>query len=349
MRSKSGHKNCCVSVALCALMAIDGYAAQAPGQARTAVENDRGPQQAEARVKTDQEMFDFHSGFWMNLHHFLYQQALAQKAGREGRPIRGAGEVASVEALDDEQKRAWATALEHYRKNWIDRLPWLDNELAGINSRLAELEDQTTLKRPGLPDELIVALERAAPIYRAHWWKEHDRINRSWIAGIAPLIRKHGRILSEQLATAYRTPWAKNPIRAEVSIYACWPGAYTNLNPTLITISSVDAGYQGLAALEMIFHEASHAMIEAVQQLIEKECAAQGKEPGDFWHAVLFYTIGAIARRALANDGQKDYEPYAYKRGIFRNYRQLMEKHWQPYLDGKSDFAQAIKQMVADL
>jgi hypothetical protein len=29
--------------------------------------------------------------------------------------------------------------------------------------------------------------------------------------------------------------------------------------------------------------------------------------------------------------------------------RQLMEKHWQPYLDGKSDFAQAIKQMVADL
>jgi hypothetical protein len=59
--------------------------------------------------------------------------------------------------------------------------------------------------------------------------------------------------------------------------------------------------------------------------------------------------IVGCARRALANDGQKDYEPYAYKRGIFRNYRQLMEKHWQPYLDGKSDFAQAIKQMVAGL
>lgn len=40
---------------------------------------------------------------------------------------------------------------------------------------------------------------------------------------------------------------------------------------------------------------------------------------------------------------------YAYKQGVFREYRQLMEKHWQPYLDGKSDFAEAIKQMVAGL
>src|SRR5215510_10159525 len=127
MGLKTCHKSYCMTAALCALMAIVGCAGQIPGQAQTAVKNGREPQQVEARVKTDQDMFDFHSGFWMNLHHFLYQQALAQKAGREGRPIRGAGEVVSVEALNEEEKRAWATALEHYRKNWIDRLPWLDN------------------------------------------------------------------------------------------------------------------------------------------------------------------------------------------------------------------------------
>jgi len=27
----------------------------------------------------------------------------------------------------------------------------------------------------------------------------------------------------------------------------------------------------------------------------------------------------------------------------------MLERRWQPYPDGKSDFAQAIKQMVADL
>jgi hypothetical protein len=337
-------------------MAISGYAAQAPGQARTAVENDRGPQQVEARVKTDQDIFDFHSGFWMNLHHFLYQQALAQKAGRDGRPVRGAGEVVSVESLDDEEKRVWATALESYQKNWAGRNLGFDNDLININYRLAELEKQATLKQSGLPDELIVALEQAAPLYRTHWWKEHDRVNRSWIAEVASLVRKHGSILSEQLATAYREPWAKSLVRVEVSIYASWAGAYTTLDPTLITISSANAGYQGLAALEMVFHEASHAMINAVTKRIENECAAQGKQvPRDLWHVTLFYTAGALVKRALAENGQRDYEPYAYKQGLYqrapnwRQYQQLMEKHWQPYLDGKSDFAQAIKQMVAGL
>ena len=356
MRSKSSHKNSCVSVSLCALMAISGYAAQAPRQARTAAEIDRGPQQVEARVKTDQDIFDFHSGFWMNLHHFLYQQALAQKAGREGRPIRGAGEVVSVEALNDEEKRVWATALESYQKNWVGRNLGFDNDLININYRLAELEKQTTLKQSGLPDELIVALEQAAPMYRTHWWKEHDRVNRSWIAEVASLVRKHGRILSEQLATAYREPWAKGLVRVEVSIYASWAGAYTTLDPTLITISSANAGYQGLAALEMVFHEASHAMINAVTKGIENECAAQGKQvPRDLWHVTLFYTAGEFVKRALAENGRRDYDPYANKQGLYqrapnwRQYQQLMEKHWQPYLDGKSDFAQALKQMVAGL
>jgi hypothetical protein len=356
MRWKSRHKNCRVSVSLCALMAIGGYAAQAQGQARTAVEIDRRPQQDEARVKTDQDIFDFHSGFWMNLHHFLYQQALAQKAGREGRAVRGAGEVVSVEALNDEEKRVWATALESYQKNWVNRDLAFDGDLININYRLAELENQTTLKQSGLPDELIAALEQAAPIYRTHWWKGHDRVNRSWITDVASLIRKHGRILSEKLATAYREPWEKNPVRVDVSIYANGVGAYTTINPTLITISSADSRHQGPAALESIFHEASHAMMGAVRKGIESECAAQSKQvPRDLWHVTLFYTIGEIVKRALAENGQRDYEPYAYKQGLYqrapnwRQYQQLMEKHWQPYLDGKSDFAQAIKQMVADL
>ena len=356
MRSKSSHKNCRVSVSLCALMAIGGYAAQARGQARTAVETDRGPRQVEARVKTDQDIFDFHSGLWMNLHHFLYQQALAQKAGREGRAVGGAGEVVSVEALNDEEKRVWATALEGYQKNWVNRDLLFDNDLTKIKYRLAELENQTTLKQSGLPDELIATLEMAAPVYRTHWWKEHDRINRSWIEGAASLARKHGRIICERLAKAYREPWAKGPIRAEVAIYASWSGAYTTERPTLITISSANAGYQGLAALEMVFHEASHAMIDTVQKGIENECAAQGKQvPGILWHVALFYTTGEIVKRALAENGQRDYEPYAYKQGLYQRgpnmsqYRQLMEKHWQPYLDGKSDFAEAIKQMVAGL
>jgi len=357
MGSKNTHKNLCASAALCALMAIIECAAQASGQTRAAVENDREPQQVEARVKTDQDIFDFHSGFWMNLHHFLYQQALAQKLGREGRAVRGPGEIVSVEALSDEEKGAWTAAVESYQKNWVDRDLAFDSGLAEIKYRLAELENQATVKQSGLAGEFVGALEAAAPLYRKYWWKAHDRINRRWIAEVGPLIRMRGRVLSERLATAYHEPWAKSPIRAEVTVYASWAGAYTTLRPaTLLTISSEDARHQGPAALEVIFHEASHAMITAVRKGIENECEAQGKQvPRDLWHVTLFYTTGEIVKRALAEDGQGDYEPYAYKQGLYQRApgwsrrQQLMEKHWRPYLDGKSDFEQAIKQMVAGL
>src|SRR5262245_38149571 len=107
MKLKNRYRSYGMSAALCALLVIIEWAAQTPGQTQTAVKNDQEPQRVEARVKTDQDIFDFHSGFWMNLHHFLYQQALAQKAGREGRVIRGAGEVVSVEAFNDEEKHVW--------------------------------------------------------------------------------------------------------------------------------------------------------------------------------------------------------------------------------------------------
>jgi len=358
MSLKTKRKNPGLLAPIFALTLIAECAAQTPGQAQTAVKNDRGAQRVEARVKTDQSIFDFHSGFWMNLHHFLYQQALAQKENREGdarRAARAASEIASIEALDTEQKRIWATVLEHYQKNWVDRDLLFDDDLVKINYRLAELENETTLKQSGLREELVVALEQAAPVYRAHWWKEHDRVNRSWVAEVASLVRKHGSILGDQLATAYRERWAKGPIRAEVAIYANWAGAYTTLDPTLITISSTNAAQQGLAALEIVFHEASHAVIGAVMKEISNECKAQNKQvPRNLWHMTLFYTTGEIVKRVLSKDGQKDYTPYAYKQGLYQSpnnqrYRLLLEKHWQPYLDGKSDFTQAIKQMVAGL
>jgi hypothetical protein len=359
MSLKTIHVNFGLSATLCAFLAISECAAQTPGQAQAAVKNDRESHRVEARVKTDQDIFDFHSGFWMNLHHFLYQQALAQKVAqgeRLGRAARHADKVVSVEALNDGQKRDWASALEHYRKVYASRDLLGDKELVDINYRLAELENESTLKKFGLSEAMVAALELAATVYRAHWWKEHDRINRAWIAAAAPLVKKYGSDLREQFASAYREPWAKEPVRVEVAIYANWAGGYTTLRPTLVTISSDAAAVQGYDALETLFHEANHAMMRAVGEAIRNECVAQNKPvPRDLWHMTLFYTTGEIVKRALSKDGIKDYTPYAYKHGLYQLspdnqlYQRLLEQHWHPYLDGKSDFAQAIKQMVAGL
>jgi len=89
-----------------------------------------------------------------------------------------------------------------------------------------------------------------------------------WIEHAALLVRKYGKNLSSRIASVYRTTWPTGKIPVEVVLYANWAGAYTTTYDTLITVSSVDPANQGEAGLEILFHEASHALIESVQEAL---------------------------------------------------------------------------------
>ncbi len=310
-----------------------------------------------------QTIFDFRSNFWVNLHHFLYQEALKQKRAQEGGQGKRASDGASVpvivqqvEGLTPEQQRSWQSALDYYRKEVVGRDLLFNEGLVDINRRLAQVGQATTLKFSGISDAGFVStLESAAPVYRLKWWAEHDRANRKWIADLFPLVVKHGAALTKQLAAAYRTEWQKARVPVEVTTYANWSGAYTVVEPTLITISSVSSANQGNAALEIVFHEASHGLVRPVSRALAEKFEAQKKPvPRDLWHAVLFYTTGEIVRRRLAETGLKDYQPYAdahglFTRGAWQTYRPVIAREWQPYLDGKVDFETAVTRLVSAL
>src|SRR5262249_9515602 len=221
------------------------------------------------------------------------------------------------------------------------------------NNRLSDFESSLDLKDSGLKPDLIAALERAAPVYRAYWWPDHDRANRAWIEELKPLLRKYDQTLIKRLQAAYRAKCSTDPIRVDVAVYAHWSGAYTTLSPSHITVSSFDKRNQGLSALEIIFHEASHTLIAPTMEAIEQQSHRRNKSiAGDVWHALLFYTTGEIVRRTLAEDGIGDYVPYAYNFELYdrapgwSNYRRLFELHWQPYLEGKVDFDTALSRII---
>jgi len=211
---------------------------------------------------------------------------------------------------------------------------------------------------------MIAALESAAVVYRERWWPDDDRKNREWIEAIAPLVRRLGGPLADELSAVYQSPWQADPIRVDVVGYAGPFGAYTTLNPTHITVSSTDPRNQGLSAFEILFHEASHPLAIAVQDAIIEACHERGVPiPRDLWHALLYYTTGEMVRRAAA-DGKlrlpgtasgkppDAYTPYAYRYGLYsrgwENYQRLLEAYWKPYLDGKVDFQRAINSLVAN-
>ncbi|HEV7891130.1 MAG TPA: hypothetical protein VGP08_10840 [Pyrinomonadaceae bacterium] len=300
--------------------------------------------------------FEFHSGFWLNLHHFLYEQALLRK--RAGGPGQTESWAASPEGkLSPEQQRLWDAAVDYYAGALIKRDFVFDEGMIEMNDRLAESEMSPDLSKSRLDGDLVKILESVAPTYRALWWPKHDRANRFWVAAVTPLVQQFGRTLIKDLSAAYKAKWPSEVIRVDVAEYANWAGAYTTFGSgekVHTTLCSTDSGNQSFAALELLFHEASHWMVGprngSVARAISREARAKNKQgPKDLWHAIIFYTAGELTRRNLNDYGVSDYTPIAY-RGLYArawpNLQRPLELYWQPYLEGKVEFDKAVANLI---
>jgi len=321
-------------------------------------------------------VFEMHSGFWVNLHHFLYLQARLLKGNSSAtETVRGAAQPDEVPVslidFPEADIRAWQDAVAFYTKDLAGRDLLLNGDMEIINNQLSamescpDLEGKTTpLCKSGLRQDLVEALERAAPVYRTHWWAQQDRANREWIAQVAPMIQKMGVELSGQLADVYERPWPTQRLRVDVVWYAGPFGSYTTLDPVHVTISSHDPRNRGVYGFEVLFHESSHALAGAVTAAIAREFRARDKPiPRDFWHALLFYTTGEIVRRDVEygsmtftreqTNSATGYLPYAARFGLYsgswEHFRGLLDLYWLPYLDGRVSFDTAMARLAADM
>jgi hypothetical protein len=332
-------------------------------------------------------VFEFHSGFWINLHHTLYYEAKLREAPPAATQKSNAKPLIKLNTMKDAatalspaERLAWDNSVAYYAANYANKDLLFNNDLILLKNQLGDFEDcdelSGTRKKTcdaGLPPKLTHILEAAAPVYRAHLWADQDRANRRWVARVAPLIEEQGVGISERLADIYQTKWPKAKIRVEVCAYANWAGAYTTLNPLRVTISSTDTRNQGDEAFEVLFHEASHGIAEPVESAIVRECRQRDKAiPRDLWHALIFYTTGEVIRPLLTavdkapptiEDAVKPnsvppsrrdtYIPYAIREGLYergwKDYLELLTRFWQPYLDNKATFDDAIARMVSAL
>jgi hypothetical protein len=335
---------------LCALLSAAANAACAGAAFRLPPTLPRANSEAQ---ETEQPLpvFEFHSGFWINLHHFLYKLAHDQNDSPTADLLAGA-------KLTPEEQRKWQGAVNYYAENYANLDPVVNSDLINLKNQLGDAENCTEISAHGglrcdlnLPKELTRVLESAASVYRAHWWNEQDRSNRRWAAQVVPMVRQWGKELSEGLARAYQERWPAERIRVDVTGYANWAGAYTTLDPLRVTIGSLDPRNQGQAALEVLFHEASHGLAEPIQTAIARECRIRDKPiPRDLWHAVVFYTTAAVIQNVVDKGGRGagalPKEPYTRR---WSSYLQVIEKYWEPYLEGRADFGDAIARMVSSL
>ncbi len=303
-------------------------------------------------AQTATDRFEFHSAFWVNLHHFLHCRARVAKGLDRGRDsVEGAAQDAgAIDTLDPEERAGFDEALEWYSDNLAKKDILFDEGLRETTQALVLRESADSPRGPGVGDDVAAALEHAAPAYKKAWWSAHDAGNRAWLKAAEPLLEKEAAGIAAKLAKVYGVEWPVH-LRVDLVPWANWAGAYTVNGPNRVTLGTRSPGNAELYAIESLFHEASHVMEGPLGDAL----AASSKKhdvtpPKDLWHVVIFFTAGELVREL-----HPEHVPYAQKFGLYQRVpgwqaqRALCEEFWSDVIDGKATREDAIDKMVADL
>jgi hypothetical protein len=258
---------------------------------------------------TTTSLFSFHSNPWLNLHHFIRVVARGVTANAD---------------LSPAERMAWDTGVQFY-KPYGQRDVLFDEGMVKIAAVLHQAEGKSTLDGFDLDADLRRTLQQVMPVYQKYWWPEHDRTNREWIAAVQPLVDRHGAAIGQAIARAYNASWPSTPVAVDVTNFAGQAGAFSTGNEPHVTVSSRDASYKGYAALEMVFHEGSHAWDQLLIDGLDNAAKANNVMlPRQLWHFVLFYTAGELTTRELNARGINAYVMYAVKGDVYsRGVRRL--------------------------
>jgi hypothetical protein len=281
--------------------------------------------------------WELHNSFWMSLHHTLIADAMRPKPRELG-------------TLSVAEQAAWNEAVTAYRNTGGQGDMTFTRPMIITNDGLTQVADDAT--QPLIDAPLADALKRAAPVYRAHWWAADHKANQFFIAYAAAMLREAGEDLIRAHETVYRTAWPKR-VLVYVTPYAGQAGAYTMIGRAggvITTMSSRDSGYQGLRALEMLLHESAHAVVAPTTGTLGAAITTAQKQQGldaprDLWHAILFTTSGELTRRLLAERGATQYVPMS--ENVFTKYREPIQKHWLPYLNGQGTLEDAVAKVLS--
>jgi hypothetical protein len=265
-----------------------------------------------------------------------------------------AGEEAACFAVLPASARAgWDGAVDYYAKivspaGWDGREQYLIRvQIAGFDD---ELKDDDARQFVAIARGIRAA---ATPAYVACRWAAQDAKNRAWIEALVPRLAADEEKIAARLEALYRKPWSGLPIPVDVVETVNWAGANSILRDAGGGHLLISNSYRDAAALEVVFHESSHLLMDrgdpVMQALVKAAGAAAFRIPDDLWHVVLFFTTGEAVRRILEDDGHPGYTPMVYgifDRGSWAAYRQPLERDWRPYVDGRRTLPDAAAALI---
>lgn len=299
--------------------------------------------------------FALYSDLDTNLNDALIAAGLARK-GSKPELFRSGAEVTCFDKLPPSARAAWNGAVDYYAEI-ISPAEWSDRQQYLLRVHLAGFDEE--LKDDG--DRQFVEIARsfraaATPAYEACRWAAQDEKNRRWIEDLKTRLAADEKKIALRLEQLYQKRWGGLPIPVDIVETASWSGANSILLDPAGGHLLISTSNPASAAVEVVFHEASHLLMgrnDPLRQALDKAASAAGVSlPGDLWHVVLFYTTGEAVRRILEDGGKPRYTPMLYEifdRSPWVQYREALEKSWRPYVDGKRGLSESVASLIEAL
>ena len=295
-------------------------------------------------------IFVFHSDeFWLSLHHFLYVLGRAENkerdAARDAVANAPADQDRGLKKLSVNDQAIWHQTVAAYAAGPSKKDIVFDDPLPTVTKALVDARNAKSLNGIKVEPAIAAILEKAAPIYRKAWWREHHESNRKWQKTVESLVNRHGATVLAFITNAYKSEWPASGFPVHISAYANWAGAYSTKGDLLV-LSSLDTSVQGAYGLETVFHEGMHQWDDQMFEVMRHEAVKLNKFfPRGLSHSLIFFTAGEAVRRVIP-----DHVPYAEKFGVWQrgweSFRVALNETWKPYLDGHSTRDEALAALI---
>lgn len=316
-------------------------------------------QTAEKSVIGATKYFEFHSNYWINLHHFLYQAADSsqlRKLQKDGNQLLDIGEAKVFRDLTGIQLGKLNEAIQFYQVNIVQK-----NLIRDLGFERVWLQKQTTFQPitdTTFTRSFTYVLNLASDVYKETFWPIHKALNEATLNRHLSIIQKMEAAIIAKMEVLSMQEWpSQGKVRVDLSAYANYAGAYTPTRPRFnIFISSLDPSSEHTGFVETIFHEGSHLLFSyggsfrgGISGVFDK-MALQIDYPRLLWHASLFYLCGRTVQDGLKHHGINGHLMTMDERSIFNRYNTAnFRKSLETYYVGESNFETAISSLLNEL
>lgn len=303
----------------------------------------------------ESKYFVFQSSKQLNAHLYLYNRALGCKFTK-----KPDDSLAYYSFKDKYASLNAKEALElngimlYYRDSLAKKDLLFDNSMSEFSDYLSDDGRSKIKLKLKWQADALEALKKFQPYFTKLYWAGIDSTNKAWLAAYKDQLIKLETTVVPELEKIYQTKLPSQKIRIDLTCYATFAGAYSFKNSfEHIIYSSASKSNQAELATEVVFHEASHFLVDKVNDqifLLVKD-NKDSKKCSNVWHNIMFYTTGYVLEKQYKLQWKK-FDPYYVQMKFsekFPDFKITLDGcnlYWNQYIEGKLKLNEALKKIT---